>query len=112
MSGKDFQFRKKPIIAFLPVFLRYSVLVINRKKIKSILVDRYVKHAHLKALKMSSKKELEKPLSSILSVMAMCNSASIGTRKFSRRVSTKRDLDKLSKERLARPPITKKFTVV
>ena len=76
------------------------------------LVDRNVKHTHLKALKLSSKKELERPLPSILSVMAMCNSASVTNRKFARRVSTKRDLDKLSKERTSRPPITKKFTVV
>ncbi|KAI6198438.1 Cation-ATPase-N domain-containing protein [Aphelenchoides besseyi] len=76
------------------------------------MVDRFVKHAHLRALRITAKKELEKTLPDLLTVMAICNSASVGTRKFVRRVSTKRDMSKLERERESRPPITKKFTVI
>ncbi|KAI6243465.1 Cation-ATPase-N domain-containing protein [Aphelenchoides fujianensis] len=76
------------------------------------MVDRFVKHAHLRAIKMTAKKELEKTLPDLLTVMAACNSASVGTRKFVRRVSTKRDINKMTRDRQSRPPITKKFTVI
>lgn len=62
-------------------------------------------------MKHLAKKELEKPLPDLLSVMSVCNKAQFERmRRSFRRISTKMALE--SRERIKSANLTKKFTVV
>uniref|UniRef100_A0AC35FLW7 Cation-transporting P-type ATPase N-terminal domain-containing protein n=1 Tax=Panagrolaimus sp. PS1159 TaxID=55785 RepID=A0AC35FLW7_9BILA len=70
-----------------------------------------MKQSHLKTMKHFAKKELEKPLPDLLSVMSVCNKAQFERmRRSFRRISTKMALE--SRERIKSANLTKKFTVV
>uniref|UniRef100_A0AC34GR78 Cation-transporting P-type ATPase C-terminal domain-containing protein n=2 Tax=Panagrolaimus sp. ES5 TaxID=591445 RepID=A0AC34GR78_9BILA len=70
-----------------------------------------MKQSHLKTMKHLAKKELEKPLPDLLSVMSVCNKAQFERmRRSFRRISTKMALE--SRERIKSANLTKKFTVV
>uniref|UniRef100_A0A183C2C6 Cation_ATPase_N domain-containing protein n=1 Tax=Globodera pallida TaxID=36090 RepID=A0A183C2C6_GLOPA len=73
-----------------------------------------LKQAHIKMLKHSAqRKELEKPLPELLSVMCMCNKAHFErTRRSLRRVSTQRALERELREFKIASRQTKTFTVV
>ena len=72
-----------------------------------------MKQSHLKAIKHFARKELEKPLPELLSVMSVCNKAQFERmRRSFRRISTKMALEKSSRERMKSANLTKKFTVV
>uniref|UniRef100_A0A915CYV1 Cation-transporting P-type ATPase N-terminal domain-containing protein n=1 Tax=Ditylenchus dipsaci TaxID=166011 RepID=A0A915CYV1_9BILA len=72
-----------------------------------------MKHNHMREMKSAIKKEFEKPLPEILSVMSICNRAHFErTRRSTRRVSAQRDFDKLSNEKKASSRLTKRFTVI
>ncbi|KAI1731463.1 e1-E2 ATPase domain-containing protein [Ditylenchus destructor] len=72
-----------------------------------------MKQTHIKVMKHSTKKEFEKPLPDILSVMSVCNRAHFERcRRSQRRVSTQRAMDKIEHERITSSRLTKKFTIV
>lgn len=79
-----------------------------------ILVHGELKQAHAKIMKQQNfKKELEKPLPDILSVMSICNKAHFEKSRHSfRSKSTMLAMEKAVKERQLTGAWTKKFVVV
>ncbi|CAD5206669.1 unnamed protein product [Bursaphelenchus okinawaensis] len=70
-----------------------------------------IKQPQIRTLKISSKKKLEPTLPELLSVMAVCNSASVGSRRSLKKVSSIRELEKAHREKL-NSTRTKRFTVI
>ncbi|CAD5209750.1 unnamed protein product [Bursaphelenchus xylophilus] len=70
-----------------------------------------IKQPHIKALKITSKQKLEPTLPELLSVMSVCNSASVGSRRSVRKVSSIREMEKVHREKL-NSVRTKRFTVI
>lgn len=72
-----------------------------------------MKQSHVRMMKQMVKRELEKPLPDILSVMAVCNRAHFErSRHLQKRVSTQRALEQVSREMKVSARQTKKFTVM
>uniref|UniRef100_A0A7E4V984 Cation_ATPase_N domain-containing protein n=1 Tax=Panagrellus redivivus TaxID=6233 RepID=A0A7E4V984_PANRE len=72
-----------------------------------------MKSDHLKSIKLFARKELDRPVPEMLSVMSVCNKAQFEhQRKSFRRVSTKLAMERYSREKMTSVKLTKKFTVV
>ncbi|KAE9552572.1 hypothetical protein FO519_004229 [Halicephalobus sp. NKZ332] len=72
-----------------------------------------IKQAHMKSIKQMAKRELERPIPELLSVMSVCNKAQFErTRRSFKRVSTKLALERSNREMMNSAKLTKKFTVV
>ena len=78
-----------------------------------ILVHGEMKQTHLRSIKQMAKRELERPVPELLSVMSVCNKAQFErTRRSFKRVSTKLAIERSTRERMNSAKLTKKFTVV